>query len=530
MAFCEAGIKMELTANCRPEVGSPDDKRNAQVKILRRNLLLGPAIVLLAATLTICSTWTGPVRAAVGPGENPVELRLAAMDAVLRGDTSGALDLFNTAIQEANRQYGPNSTFLADLYYEAGSVALDGSQFGPAEHYLTEAVKANPYSTMAKLKLAELYRVQDRAGDAATQFKQAVQVNPNSAVTKQAYIRWLILNGNTPNEQAAANAEALRLAMIKARTDAYFKNYRSTQKSTDSEKPSSGQGNAGQIFGSKSVNSDHNKGEESKSGRSTESPGEIKAGSAVENIEKSQKNEKNGPSLFPFRNIKSDTKSLDANSKAQKAAEKAAEKAQKELEEKNKAAARAMQEEAARRQKQARAEKEKAERAKAEKSERERAEQAKHSQPKADKKAVKQAEPKVEQPAVVPNPTVIPMQPIYPMPGFMQAQPKPNAKRGLVPPPPPAPIPIFGGMPMMQQPAPSAVQKPKPKEAPKEISKDSKETPKETPKKETPKESPKEAPKKEPAKEQVEDKSGGGDVDPEFLLDWSGTEKKKKGR
>ena len=171
----------------------------------RHNPAFAFLTVLLAGSL-----WLTPnsSKATAGPGENPVQLRFAAMDAILHGNNKDALDLYETAIQEASQQYGETSTFLADLYYEAGTAALDSSQFPVAERYLTLAVKINPYSTMAKIKLAELYRLQERPDEASKQFRQAVQINP-SPVTRQAYIRWLATNGRTPQENAIATQESL---------------------------------------------------------------------------------------------------------------------------------------------------------------------------------------------------------------------------------------------------------------------------------------------------------------------------------
>ncbi len=172
---------------------------------------------LLALSLGLVSTQ--PSHAVVGPGESPVQLRFAAMDALLHGNSKDALDLYDTAIQESIQQYGESSTFLADLYYEAGTVALESSQFPAAEHYLTRAVKINPYSTMAKIKLAELYRLQIKPAEASRQFRQAVQINPNSPVTRHAYVRWLAANGSTSQENAIATQESLKLALLNAQTN-----------------------------------------------------------------------------------------------------------------------------------------------------------------------------------------------------------------------------------------------------------------------------------------------------------------------
>lgn len=110
------------------------------------------------------------------------------------------------------------------------------------------------------------------------------------------------------------------------------------------------------------------------------------------------------------------------------------------------------------------------------------------------------------------------MQPVYPMPGFMPpSQPKPNAKRGLVPPPPPAPIPVFPMMGQQQMPPGAAQQQAKPKPKPKE-------TAKETPKEKEPPAKQEQQPEEKPAT------TGSSDGESDFLLDWAGTDKKKKGK
>jgi hypothetical protein len=494
-------------------------------------LLLRPSAITIALSLAIAGfnlapQSTNPAQAAVGPGENPVELRLAALEAVMRSDRIGALDLFNTAIQQASKQYGGNSIFLADLYYEAGSVALDASQFGQAEHYLTLAVKTNPYSTMAKIKLAELYRVQDRASDAAQQFKQAVQVNPNSPVTRQAYIRWLSENSSTSTEKAIANQEAYRLAMLRAKSAEVVKGAPTVvrtlappmippkdrddkgSRSEKSEKPKPSKPDT--------IAEPHSQAKPDNSTKENQKTSEIK------------ESESKGPSLFPFRNLK-EQKHDDAAAK--KKASELAEQA------KNAAKAKAQQEEADRKRlarEKAEREKERADRERADR-EKERAAQAlakahaktptksagpeKAKQDQQETKPAEKAQKPAQKPAqdLVPNAMTMPMQPVYPVPGFIPpSQPKPNAKRGLVPPPPPAPIPVFPMMGQQQVPPGAAQQQAKPKPKPKE----------------TAKESPRE---KEPAKQeqQPEEKpatSGSSDGESDFLLDWAGTDKKKKGK
>ncbi len=471
---------------------------------------LNPTFAFLTVLIT-GSFWLTPnsSKATAGPGENPVQLRFAAMDAILHGNNKDALDLYETAIQEASQQYGETSTFLADLYYEAGTAALDSSQFPVAERYLTLAVKINPYSTMAKIKLAELYRLQERPDEASKQFRQAVQINP-SPVTRQAYIRWLATNGRTPQENAIATQESLKLAMLTSRSNE----------------------NSRQI----NLN---NKGKQAASGSQMPvlPPALIaplvkeKAAETTTATIKNDAKPKPAISLFPFKSVAKEQvlekEKQEKQRKEEAAKQEAAAKARiAEERERERERAREREHEAQLRKKASEAKAKAATSAKKAEVKPAAAKPEENAAPakveKIEKTEVKQ-EPKKEQPKAVEQPNIVPspQQPSYPQTiyGVPVSVKKPTGKaaRTMVPPPPP--MPIFPGVqPMMRPPMPNfqappqQVQQQAPVTKPKSVVK----------------------PKAE-VKEQPEDKpppmTNQSESEPEFILDWGEVKPKgKKGK
>lgn len=514
------------------------NKTGVQGKVLRWTAII-PSV--LAVNLALSLSFSSSSLATVGPGENPVQLRFAAIDAILHGNNKDALDLYETAIQEANQQYGPNSSFLADLNYEAGTVALDTSQFPMAEHYLTLAVKINPYLTMAKIKLAELYRLQSKPAEASKQFKQAVQINQTSPVTRQAYIRWLATNGTTAQENAIATQESLKLAMLNASSREMFNRPNDKSKSGAKNAPVLAPPLVAPTSGSAAQNS---MSKEKTFGQETGAVNSASSSKPVENAKPAEK-AKPAMSLFPFKNVKKDGGAEEEKKRKQAEAEKLA---AREAEAKVEAARNAAKAAAAgkNREKAERAAREKAAREKAAREAGERAAQkaraaakpkpvekpATEEKPKeeaaekveikkAEPKPVKKAEPKVEraaeQPGIVPSapqtyqPQFQPQPMMYTMP-IPQTKSKPKGgARTMVPPPPPT-MPMYGQMmrPMPVYPPPQQpVPQPKPKSTPK--------------------------PSKAEPKEHTEDKpppmtNSSDNNEPDFILDWGDVKPKKRGK
>lgn len=153
-------------------------------------LLAGPAFALSPLTT---------------PADSLKVLRAEALENRLRGMNDQALDAYERAVDIARREFGENSTYVADIYFDMGSIALQASKFERAENYLNSAVKVNPYSVAARVKLAELLRVRGRPEDAARQAQQALKKHPDSLEARhQLAMSYLEMNElNKANEEFA---------------------------------------------------------------------------------------------------------------------------------------------------------------------------------------------------------------------------------------------------------------------------------------------------------------------------------------
>lgn len=177
------------------------------------------AYLLLASSLALSFLLQGGLRpqeavAAFGLEDSPMDNRLAAMDQIHRGDKQAALESYATAIEAATKKFGSNSTFLADLYYEAGSLASQMDQFETAENHLRKAIQINPRLSMARIELANVCRRRDKPTEALEQIQRDLGNHPNSLVARQQFIRWLGQNGKTLTDKSIAHQESLRLLAI----------------------------------------------------------------------------------------------------------------------------------------------------------------------------------------------------------------------------------------------------------------------------------------------------------------------------
>lgn len=140
---------------------------------------------------------------------DPRELRLAAFQKYLEGDFEGAGVVYAQAIDVAETAYGKDSTFVADLCYEVGTISLEDGQFQTAEKYLERAVKQKPNSVMARVKYADLLTMRGNTGEAFTQIQQALKICPGSPVAQQAMVKWMMSQSNHNSaEGAIANVAA----------------------------------------------------------------------------------------------------------------------------------------------------------------------------------------------------------------------------------------------------------------------------------------------------------------------------------
>ncbi len=153
------------------------------------------ALVALT-TLALC-LFSAPAKAGGFPTANPSqydprELRLLAFQKYLEGSFEESRNLYMQAITAAENEYGKDSSFVADLCYEVGSISLEDGQFHTAEKFLKKAVEQKPNSVMARVKYAELLKRRKMDGDAFVQIQQALKTSPGSPIAQQAMVKWMM--------------------------------------------------------------------------------------------------------------------------------------------------------------------------------------------------------------------------------------------------------------------------------------------------------------------------------------------------
>jgi tetratricopeptide (TPR) repeat protein len=502
--------------------------------------------------------------------ESPAQLRLTALDTLMKGDKHSALDIYEEAIRLANRQFGSDSTFLGDLYYEAGRLYLELDQFNQAEDYLRQAVKINPKNASARLALARLLDTREKVQESIGQIREALLINPSSPVARQKFIQILSKYGQSPSDKAIATQESLNLAMMEKSARETLQRS-SANNDKKAENKTRGQGSSGKKANGEAQHSlsvsvpslpknlaplkeEEEKAAAKSDSFGAQSPTEKNNTATKSDIKPEHKDAaktdgksdakattsaSSGLSLFPLKGLSQRKEQEARNKEIQERALKKMQEMQKtggapdivdKIKEqahqrgKARAAERAEKAEKARAAKAAKAEAKTAKsEPKATKSEPKAAQsepKAAQSEPKAaqseakssSKPAEKQNTAKPEQapPQMMQMQTqYMPTQGMYQQPVF-RAPPKAKAGKGFVPPPPPT-INTYMGMPMPM--VPQTIQQQQPKAA---VAK---------PKVDKPKAAPKEEAK--PAEDKPPPMTTTGDSDSEFLLDWGELPKNK---
>jgi hypothetical protein len=124
-------------------------------------------------------------------GDDPYNLRVLAFQCYIEGQTESALETYQRAVKRAIEEYGDDSTIVADIYYEMGSLAFDAGKENTAESWLNESLKRNPNSEMARIKLAEIYKVRSKHDQALAQIQACLKRNRNSITARRALVVWL---------------------------------------------------------------------------------------------------------------------------------------------------------------------------------------------------------------------------------------------------------------------------------------------------------------------------------------------------
>lgn len=177
-----------------------------------RKMSISRTIALTGAVL-VCGITTVAVHAGVldgrgGNTSNPHELRLAACQKYIEGEYDQARDYYQQAIESAEKTYGQKSSFVADLYYEAGTLSLEDGNFPKADKFLSTAVKRKPNSTMARVKYAELLGMQGQTGEALEQINEALKRNPGAPEAQQAMVKWMMTKAAQCDPRTKEGAKA----------------------------------------------------------------------------------------------------------------------------------------------------------------------------------------------------------------------------------------------------------------------------------------------------------------------------------
>lgn len=145
-------------------------------------------------------TFAASAASAVSPGEDPQlltpqSLRVAASKKVSQ-NLDDALYWYERAAEKATKEYGADSCYVADIYFEMGCLALDAKKFQRAQNYLEHAVERNPNSIMARVKLAELLQIREQNQAALKEIQHALQKNSKSPQARHALVMWLLAQKN----------------------------------------------------------------------------------------------------------------------------------------------------------------------------------------------------------------------------------------------------------------------------------------------------------------------------------------------
>jgi len=141
--------------------------------------------------------------------DSPPSLRALAFKRHLENQPKVALDFYQKAIDKSIKDYGPESSYTARLYFEMGLLALDMSKFTLADHCFTKAIQINPNSATARLKLAELLRLRERPELARSMVQKSMDRHLNSPEAYREMVVWL-----QERNPAAATKESFMISQI----------------------------------------------------------------------------------------------------------------------------------------------------------------------------------------------------------------------------------------------------------------------------------------------------------------------------
>ena len=145
------------------------------------------------------------------------QYRAKAVEAQFRNNYDLAIENYNEAAKLASQAYGANSPFLAEIYYDMGSLALSNSQFKNAEEWLNNSVRLNPNSSAGHLKLAELQMVKGQPDEAVKQASLVVSKHRDDVVAHQQLALALQRNDETLKSYREFSASEALIRIERAR-------------------------------------------------------------------------------------------------------------------------------------------------------------------------------------------------------------------------------------------------------------------------------------------------------------------------
>jgi colicin import membrane protein len=173
------------------------------VNKMRSRLLLAVAFCQL---VLLCS----PAAVFAGDESTIRLIRAEAIQHSAHGRIEDALSSFDNAIRMAEQIYGKDSTYVADLCFDAGLAALRADQYKKAEQCLQRAVSVTPNCVEARLKLAELYKKRGMMNDAKQQVQRVLQRHPDNFEAREI----LALTYQQEGNFLAANKECFNLSQL----------------------------------------------------------------------------------------------------------------------------------------------------------------------------------------------------------------------------------------------------------------------------------------------------------------------------
>ncbi|MBY0549147.1 MAG: tetratricopeptide repeat protein [Candidatus Obscuribacterales bacterium] len=125
------------------------------------------------------------------------QYRGQAMGLAMNNDSEQALSCYSQALSLAKQEFGATSPYVAEIYFDMGVVALESDKFEHAENLLKEAIKLNPNSMVARLKLGELMNKRAQYDEAAKQARYVLSRQKDNIVGRYVLAEAYAQNDNS---------------------------------------------------------------------------------------------------------------------------------------------------------------------------------------------------------------------------------------------------------------------------------------------------------------------------------------------